>query len=105
MYFCVPLQTSLRYRVKPSSCILLFKIQVRSAFHFSRFVLLNTILGVGIPTKAASDIFKPFVQADQSMTRRFGGTGLGLSIAQQLAILMGGKIWYVLFHYCEPLTL
>lgn len=54
-----------------------------------------TFVGVGIPSRVeAEELFKPFVQADQSMTRRFGGTGLGLSIAQQLANLMGGKIWY-----------
>lgn len=50
--------------------------------------------GIGISSKAGVELFKPFVQADQSMTRQFGGTGLGLSIAQQLATLMGGKIWY-----------
>ena len=53
----------------------------------------DAFTGIGISSKAAAGLFKPFVQADQSMTRRFGGSGLGLSIAQQLSHLMGGKIW------------
>ena len=48
--------------------------------------------GIGIPPDRLPDLFKPFVQADTSITRRFGGSGLGLVISQRLAELMGGDI-------------
>lgn len=49
--------------------------------------------GIGIPKDRQAQIFKPFVQADQTTTRRFGGTGLGLAIAHGLITIFNGKIW------------
>ncbi|MEX2671367.1 MAG: ATP-binding protein [Phycisphaeraceae bacterium] len=48
--------------------------------------------GIGMNSKQIERIFKPFVQADASTTRRFGGTGLGLAIAGRLAHLMGATL-------------
>lgn len=48
--------------------------------------------GPGIEAEALAQLFKPFTQADQSTTRRYGGTGLGLSICRELALLMGGDV-------------
>ncbi|MDB5491659.1 MAG: hypothetical protein JWO78_1508 [Micavibrio sp.] len=48
--------------------------------------------GVGIRPENIDSIFERFVQADSSVSRKYGGTGLGLPIARQLAKLMGGNI-------------
>ena len=50
--------------------------------------------GIGVPSHAVSDLFVPFTQFDDSVTKRFKGTGLGLSICKSLTELMGGAIGF-----------
>jgi CheY-like chemotaxis protein/HPt (histidine-containing phosphotransfer) domain-containing protein len=49
--------------------------------------------GLGIPAEKIKMLFKPFTQADKSITRKYGGTGLGLTISRKLVELMGGHLW------------
>ncbi|MDE5832546.1 MAG: response regulator [Desulfovibrio sp.] len=55
-----------------------------------RFVITDT--GIGMSEEFQKLIFKPFEQASNKITMRYGGTGLGMSITWNLVSLMGGDI-------------
>ncbi|OQW61871.1 MAG: hypothetical protein A4S17_08950 [Proteobacteria bacterium HN_bin10] len=48
--------------------------------------------GIGMSSEQLSRLFQPFVQADPSITQKYGGTGLGLTITRRLAQLLGGDV-------------
>ncbi len=54
------------------------------------FVVIDS--GIGISVEERDKVFESFVQADASITRKYGGTGLGLSITKDLLQMMGSSI-------------
>ena len=46
--------------------------------------------GIGMSSEQIDRIFEPFMQADDTVTRKFGGTGLGLTITKNFIELMNG---------------
>ncbi|MGV3632671.1 MAG: ATP-binding protein [Bacteroidota bacterium] len=51
-----------------------------------------TDTGIGIPKDKITDIFQPYVQVSNEISKKFGGTGLGLSIVKNIIDLMKGEI-------------
>jgi len=48
--------------------------------------------GIGISSEQQRSLFKEFMQADVSTTRKYGGTGLGLALSARFCRMMGGDI-------------
>ena len=65
------------HQMDRQSCVLLF--QVRDS-------------GVGMNEEQLQNIFRPFIQANDSINRKYGGSGLGLSIVKDLVEVMQGSI-------------
>ncbi len=73
------------------------KVQIRAELlddnlEFCQLRISVTDNGKGMTPRQLNQLFQPFLQAEGSITRKYGGTGLGLSICQQLTELMFGRI-------------
>jgi CheY-like chemotaxis protein/anti-sigma regulatory factor (Ser/Thr protein kinase) len=67
-------------------------VTVALDYRGGQLVVAVTDTGIGMTTEQAGRLFRPFEQADQSTTRRFGGTGLGLAIVKRLCEQLGGDV-------------
>lgn len=66
------------------------KVEFESASGQMRFIVTDS--GIGITEEQTLLLFRPFFQANESITRQYGGSGLGLSISRWLAQALGGDI-------------
>ena len=57
-----------------------------------RLTIVVADTGQGISEHVQSRLFKPFLQADSTMTRKHGGAGLSLAIGRKLAEMMDGTL-------------
>lgn len=67
-------------------------VRLDASEHDDRVLITVSDTGIGISPDVLPRLFDPFVQGDESSTRRFEGAGLGLSICQGLVKAMGGQI-------------
>jgi len=67
-------------------------VSLHVSCHDNQFCFEISDTGIGINHTKLQTIFRPFVQADNSSTRKYEGTGLGLSICERYSQLMQGHI-------------
>ena len=48
--------------------------------------------GIGIEPDVVAQLFRPFTQADERLSRTYGGAGLGLALVRRLVDLHGGSV-------------
>ncbi|MGR5196488.1 ATP-binding protein [Vibrio rotiferianus] len=68
------------------------EINVSVAVNEKLLIIKVSDTGIGMTGGQLAGVLQPFVQADDTITRKYGGTGLGLSIVDRLVECMGGDL-------------
>lgn len=84
------ISNAVKFTKKGSVCLSVNLVGKEDRFFAMEFCVTDT--GIGMSEEQVSQLFKPFEQADSSISRRFGGSGLGLSIVKNLVDMMGGSV-------------
>ncbi len=64
--------------------------QNASQSSYMRIAVTDT--GIGIAPENITKLFKPFVQIDSALNRKYTGTGLGLALVKQIVEIHGGQV-------------
>lgn len=67
-------------------------VSLNESTHKADVNIIVADTGQGISEDVQAKLFKPFLQADSSMTRKYGGSGLRLAIARSIARMMNGDV-------------
>lgn len=67
-------------------------IRVDRSIADDRLVATVADTGIGIASGVLPKLFEAYIQADASISTRFGGTGMGLAITRKFCALLGGEI-------------
>lgn len=84
------LANAIKYTMRGEVTISL-SLRFENQKHFVEVKVRDT--GIGIPEERVRQIFEPFRQASEGLTRSFEGIGLGLTVAKKFVELMGGEIY------------
>ena len=66
------------------------EVQADQTQQVVEFSIVDT--GIGIAPEDIKKLFRPFVQLDGALNRRYAGTGLGLALVRQVVELHGGSV-------------
>jgi signal transduction histidine kinase len=67
-------------------------LHVEKSIADDRLIASVSDTGIGIAPEALSKLFENYIQADATISSRFGGTGMGLAITRKFCSLLGGEI-------------
>jgi signal transduction histidine kinase/CheY-like chemotaxis protein len=84
------ISNAIKFTHKGEVAVEVFPLALQNGRALLSFEVRDT--GIGMAPEIVSQLFEPFVQADDSSTRNYGGMGLGLAIVRRLVTLMGGRI-------------
>lgn len=68
------------------------KLAIDRASGEDRLVASVRDTGIGMKPDVLPKLFQDYIQADASISNRFGGTGIGLAITRKFSILLGGEV-------------
>ena len=74
----------------PEKGMIKLEVQANAKEGLMRFSITDT--GIGIKPEDLQKLFKPFVQLDSGLSRRYEGSGLGLTLVKELVEMHGGHV-------------
>ncbi len=84
------LSNAIKFTEKGSVKLICYLVKKNKTINTIKFSILDT--GIGIEKENIEKIFDSFIQADPSISRKYGGTGLGLAISRKIVQMYNSEI-------------